>query len=670
MNFLFPVYLYGLALLAVPIIIHFFNFQRAKRVYFTNVSFLRTVKEVTNSRNRLKNLLVLLARLLFLLFLIFAFARPYIANDAVDNGESLASGKYVSIYLDNSYSMQNELDGKRLYDLAINYADQIGKAFPKSAVFQLINNNFESNMSYFSDKDRLSEKLTSVDFCNTGRILDDVYNRQLDAIQSNTSGKGNHVFWISDFQKQNIPDLSSLKIDSNQNHYLLPLLPNVNTNLYVDSVWLETPFVKVQENSIINIKIHNYGDEPMDNKALKLFLDDKQVSSTTVSIPENGSQTLKLNFAVSDAGQKAGRISIEDFPITFDNDYYFVLRVAPKINIVSIVEGNEPFVKEVFSGEDFFHVQEFSTSAIDYSALNNADLIVLSNLKEIDNALQTALQRGMSNQANIVVFPSEQPDLSSYLSALQLNMQSKKFDLQGEPAGVAVPDARNPFFEGVFEKVQMNMSMPNAIPVISWNAVGENLLKLKTGQPFLSKIDNGRANVFLFASPLKLDFSNFPKHAIFVPIMYKIALSSKSKTERLAYSFDEDLAMVVLDEVVKGDVFKLKNDEVEFIPSQRIIDQELKLNIPKSNMEANTYKIQNAQSETLVGQIAFNYAAKESKLDYYSMEELQEFFKQYPNVQLFENIEPERFAQTFQNQNISQPLWRHALILALNIFIS
>ena len=149
-------------------------------------------------------------------------------------------------------------DGKRLYDLAINYADQVGQAIPKSAVYQLIDNSFESNMSYFSASDRLSEKLSTLNFCNTGRDLNDVYARQVEAITNNTSGKGNHIFWLSDFQKRNIPNLSELQLDSNQNHYLLPLLPNQKSNLFVDSVWLETPFVKVKENSIINIKIYNY----------------------------------------------------------------------------------------------------------------------------------------------------------------------------------------------------------------------------------------------------------------------------------------------------------------------------------------------------------------------------------------------------------------------------
>jgi len=39
MEFVNPGFLYGLLAVAVPVIIHLFNFRRFKKVYFTNVAF-------------------------------------------------------------------------------------------------------------------------------------------------------------------------------------------------------------------------------------------------------------------------------------------------------------------------------------------------------------------------------------------------------------------------------------------------------------------------------------------------------------------------------------------------------------------------------------------------------------------------------------------------------
>ena len=101
MQFLFPTFLWALAFLAIPVIIHLFYFRRFRKVYFTNVRFLREVKEDTSARSKLRNLLVLIARLLALAFLILAFVQPFIPQD----NEVKAGRKAVSVFVDNSYSM-------------------------------------------------------------------------------------------------------------------------------------------------------------------------------------------------------------------------------------------------------------------------------------------------------------------------------------------------------------------------------------------------------------------------------------------------------------------------------------------------------------------------------------------------------------------------------------
>lgn len=108
MQFLFPVFLFALAALAIPVIIHLFYFRRFKKVYFTNVKFLKEVKEETSARSKLRNLLVLLMRMLAIACLVSAFAQPFIPqkNTEVEKGT-----KAVSVFIDNSFSMQANESG-------------------------------------------------------------------------------------------------------------------------------------------------------------------------------------------------------------------------------------------------------------------------------------------------------------------------------------------------------------------------------------------------------------------------------------------------------------------------------------------------------------------------------------------------------------------------------
>jgi hypothetical protein len=68
MTFVHSWLLWGLALTAIPIIIHLFNFRRYKTVYFTNVKFLKEVTEETAVRSKVKHWLVLASRLLAVIF--------------------------------------------------------------------------------------------------------------------------------------------------------------------------------------------------------------------------------------------------------------------------------------------------------------------------------------------------------------------------------------------------------------------------------------------------------------------------------------------------------------------------------------------------------------------------------------------------------------------------
>ena len=72
-----PQILYALLALAIPIIIHLFNFRKHEKIYFSSIRFLEEIKTKNKKKRNLKNLLILLSRLLALAFLIIAFAKPY-----------------------------------------------------------------------------------------------------------------------------------------------------------------------------------------------------------------------------------------------------------------------------------------------------------------------------------------------------------------------------------------------------------------------------------------------------------------------------------------------------------------------------------------------------------------------------------------------------------------
>ena len=137
MSFLFPSFLWALFALSIPVIIHLFYFRRYRTVYFTNVSFLKELKEEKSTRNRLKHLLVLLLRLLLIACLVIAFAQPFLkGKNNADSGRQT-----VSIYLDNSFSMMAQDDEMPLLEKSRQLATEIVKAYPAGTQFHYITND-------------------------------------------------------------------------------------------------------------------------------------------------------------------------------------------------------------------------------------------------------------------------------------------------------------------------------------------------------------------------------------------------------------------------------------------------------------------------------------------------------------------------------------------------
>ena len=670
MNFVYPQFLWALAALAIPIAIHLFNFRRVKRVYFTNVVLLKDVKTETNSFRRIKQFLILLARLGFVAALVLAFAQPFIPSKNQKSIQNLSG--LVGIYLDNSYSMQSELGNDKYFDLASVYISDLVKVFPKEARFQLITNDFENKEQFPIAANEVTDRLTETKYSNAYRTLTSLYRRQSSLLDRYANNKKNQVFWFSDFQKSTAGDLDKVKLDTNSQYYIVPIKSEKTSNIMIDSVWLENPFIKELESNRVNVRLKSFSADNYPDLVLKLFLDGKQVSTTSAELPANATATTSFNFTVSGQGWKAGKITFEDNPVTFDNEYFFALNASTTINILHLHEKNPTnYIQNLYSNEKVFKLNSFNVNTLDYNRIKTADLIVLNELENIEGALVTALREFVQKGGSLLMFPSEKPGNSygGFLSGLRVSgfktSRVRKDSLRRSSNNtLSVPNVSNPFFRGMFNNVPRNMNMPFASAVASWNNLGNNIFTYKNRSPFLSQFNVGQGKVYLCAAPLDVEFSSFAKHAIFVPVMYKIASASKTTGDRLGYTFQEKTLRLKIENPAKNQVYKLVKDNLEIVPAQRIVGDELLIEMPAQALEAGYYKLMLDKKQVRL--IAFNYGKAESNMSFYSMDELKNAFSKKKNVQIYDfSKQGKDFIDEFKAKNIQVNLWKYFIIAAL-----
>ncbi|MDD4001593.1 MAG: BatA and WFA domain-containing protein, partial [Bacteroidales bacterium] len=327
MQFLNPYFLFGLFAIAIPIIIHLFNFRRFKKVYFTNVSFLKEIQISTKKQKNIRNRVLLFVRILAIILIVLLFSQPYFPNGKnklVENGLNA-----VVVCVDNSFSMQNQGTQGRLLDEAKQKAKEIISQYNNNDEFLLLTMDMEGKHQQFVNKERFVSLLNQVEISPKSQLNSKLINRSFDLLNTK-HGFNKRCFFISDFQRPAF-DTENFSKDSSIKSLLVPLHANNINNIYVDSISFDDPIFQLGQNVDINVRIVNISDKKAENVSAKLYIDNKQIAVSTVDIEKNQSQNLKMSFTLQKHGIQHGYIKILDNPIVFDDNFFFTIHTNPNI---------------------------------------------------------------------------------------------------------------------------------------------------------------------------------------------------------------------------------------------------------------------------------------------------------------------------------------------------
>ncbi|MBA4239683.1 MAG: hypothetical protein C0448_03085 [Sphingobacteriaceae bacterium] len=671
MNFLFPTFLIGLAAIAIPIIIHLFNFRKYKKVYFTNVQFLKELKQESDSKSKLKEWLILAMRILAIACLVFAFAQPFIPGKS----KAVQGEKAISIYIDNSFSMESTNKKGTLLENAKEYATEIVNTFNASDKFQLLTNDFEGKHQRFVSKEDFIEQLNEVKISSATKSLNDVLKRQQDFLQ-NSSSKNKRIFLLSDFQK-NTSNFNKSDVDTSIVVSCIPIASSEVSNVYIDSVWFETPIQQFGTQQIVHAIIINKSAKDIENGTLKLFINNTQVSLSSFNVSAGNKKDASISFTVKTKGINKGVLKIEDYPITYDDDFYFSFNAQTTINAL-VINGKESKTagnfKSLMQNDSLFVYQENNESSIDYSVFSKTNIIVLNELSTLTSGLTSELQKFVSIGGSLVVFPNKKADLDSYNTAfqnLQLPQITKLDTVNTKTQSINFEQG---LYEGVFDKIDQRMDLPKVFEHFeltkTTNSNSQSLVLLQNGQFLISLNTLGSGKIYLFSIPSDESCSNLLKHALFVPTLIKMSiLSLKPSPVYYKTAVNEAIVLNTTSNFSDKPLHIIKDDKKsDVIPEHRLVNNATSIFTQNQMTEAGHYEVfENASS---VKDLAFNFDRKESDMNFMTKEDLQKQIdeKVLKNFQIIEPNE-KTLTNALQEVNDGKKLWKLFLILAL-IFLA
>jgi len=657
-----PQLLYFLFAIAIPILIHLFNFRKHKTIYFSSIRFLKELKEDKRKRSNLKNLLILLSRILAIFFLVMAFAKPFIPL----NKEHKPT-KNIFIYVDNSFSMDAENENGNLLAQAKEKARSICKSYPTESNFWLITNDFLAKYNKSVNASAIGNYIDEISTTVYSKNLTQIVNRQT---SSNT--KNSHLYIISDMQNSGLQVEKLSNIDSTTTLFLVPLTANKNENLSIDSCWVNSPVFSNEKEVTLFATINNHSDKNINEQAVFLELNGKQKSQQYINLKAKEHKTLSFTFLTDNSTIQLGVIKINDHPITFDNNCYFILKNTKKVNILCVNKAsNNTAITTLFANDTLlFNFKNTSVSNIDFNTLKQQDFIIINELENLSSGLINSLNTFVENGGSIALFPPMNANLSIYNNTLKQLQISTLSELKIRNSTIDKININHPIYEHVFEGKLEKINYPQVNQyhqIITKNRSNSiALLTQENKDVFLEVFSKEKGLIYLFNSPLQSTYNNFRKHALFVPTLLNMATSAVRIESIYNTISSEDYFS---SSVIKNNtaIVHLKNEKIDIIPTQKTHLGKQVFYTHNQITENGIYSIEVAEKK--IDAIAYNYTTAESTINTLSIKELEKWKISIglENILIIDGNTTDLIAAITETQK-GKEFWKIALILSLLFF--
>jgi hypothetical protein len=222
-------------------------------------------------------------------------------------------------------------------------------------------------------------------------------------------------------------------------------------------------------------------------------------------------------------------------------------------------------------------------------------------------------------------------------------------------------------FKNIFEDLPSNPDLPVIKKYFQLSASAgrnENIMQMQGSQTFWAGYNSGKGKVYVSAVPLDEEFSNLPRHALFVPIMFRIALLS-GHDQPLFYTLGHDQTVETTPiQSSEKQLLKLIKDKQSIIPDVKQQEGSTLLYVSDQLQETGLYELK--KQDSIVSVMAFNDNRNESDLQYYTSSDLNKIIPDKGDV-----IEATKGSvkDIVSHADFGVQLWKLCIILAL-IFLA
>ncbi len=357
--------LWGLLVVAAPVIIHLINLLRHRRVKWAAMEFLLAGQRKHSSWIRLKELLLLLLRMAAVAAVVLIVARP-----RLDGGVGKRLGDVTThhiVILDDSFSTSDRFADRNVFDAAKAAVERIAlQALDESSAqtFTLLRTSQASASGGAAKPDLLDELV------NAGFVFKDKPDRKLNMVLAGLepsdsaagpeaalkalstmlkSGEGEDriLYIVSDFRAKDWRNSSELRNllasqeKKTSNIYLVQCADDDRPNLTMTSLQPTSGTITAGVQFEMQVEVRNFGAVAVEKPAVEIRSDgDTGGTIFLESIPPGKSQVGKFFVSFPDPGEHLIAVSLENDSVAADNRRYCVVNLPAKMPV--LVVNGEP----------------------------------------------------------------------------------------------------------------------------------------------------------------------------------------------------------------------------------------------------------------------------------------------------------------------------------------
>ncbi len=428
----------------------------------------------------------------------------------------------------------------------------------------------------------------------------------------------------------------------------------------------------------MKVKIINKTNEEVVDFPLYLYINDSLKAMTNCNLQANEEKTVDIEFINTNVAEQKCKLSIFDFPITYDNDLFFTYNVIKTSNVLIINSKTEnKYINTLFNtNTEEIQYNNVSINSVQTSSFNNYDVIILNNIETLTSGLISDLQNFVNSGASLLIIPDEKIDESklnellknfsatSFTSTIISNTKIKNIDYQHE------------IFKNVFLKQEKQLQLPQINGMHKINNYNSSSMSVvlsdEMSNPILLAGNSQGGKLYLFTFPFKENNREFLSSSLFVSSFLNIIYNTDILSS-LYFNINNtqaDLALKSQD--VNSEAFRIFNKENKIDNYLNFINDGKKIifNIPNVLSKSGFYEILNIENDTL-SSLSLNYDRNESKLNYFGKKELQKYNEEYlsgrADIMTVENSLITQFEDKLFSDG--EQIWEYFIYLAILFLI-